>query len=78
MAMDFPNSPVVGQVFSSGSRQWVWTGTTWDSPAAGTPGIVSSTGGTFTGDITAPNYAGKGNAIITLVPALTFRQLLVF
>jgi hypothetical protein len=64
MAMDFPNSPVVGQVFSSGSRQWVWTGTTWDSPAAGTPGIVSSTGGTFTGDITAPNYAGRGNAII--------------
>ena len=64
MAMDFPNSPTVGQVFSSGSRQWVWTGTTWDSPAAGTPGIVSSTGGTFTGDITAPNYAGRGNAII--------------
>jgi len=64
MAMDFPDSPVVGQTFSSGSRIWVWTGTTWDSPAAGTPGIVSSTGGTFTGDITAPNYAGKGNAII--------------
>jgi hypothetical protein len=64
MAMDFPNSPVVGQTFSSGSRIWVWTGTTWDSPAAGTPGIVSSTGGTFTGDITAPNYAGLGNAII--------------
>jgi hypothetical protein len=64
MALDFPNSPVVGQVFSSGSRQWVWTGNTWDSPAAGTPGIVSSTGGTFTGDITAPNYAGRGNAII--------------
>jgi hypothetical protein len=64
MAMDFPNSPTVGQTFSQGSRTWVWTGTTWDSPTADTNGVVGSAGGTFTGDITAPNYAGRGNAII--------------
>ena len=34
MAMVFPTSPTVGQVFSSGGRSWVWTGSTWDSPTA--------------------------------------------
>jgi hypothetical protein len=34
MAMVFPTSPVVGQVFSSGGRSWVWNGSTWDSPTA--------------------------------------------
>jgi DNA/RNA endonuclease YhcR with UshA esterase domain len=42
MAMDFPNSPTVGQIFSSGSRQWVWTGTTWDSPTADNPSIAAA------------------------------------
>jgi hypothetical protein len=44
MAMDFPDSPVVGQTFSSGSRIWVWTGTTWDSPASDNPPIVVTDG----------------------------------
>ena len=34
MPMVFPTSPTVGQVFSSGGRSWVWTGSTWDSPSA--------------------------------------------
>lgn len=33
MPMIFPSSPAVGQVFSSGGRSWVWTGSTWDSPS---------------------------------------------
>jgi hypothetical protein len=33
MAMVFPTSPTVGQVFSSGGRSWVWSGATWDSPS---------------------------------------------
>jgi hypothetical protein len=33
MPMVFPTSPTVGQVFSSGGRSWVWTGSTWDSPS---------------------------------------------
>jgi hypothetical protein len=64
MAMDFPNSPVVGQTFSSGSRTWVWTGTTWDSPTPGGTGIVGSAGGTFTGPIYGPNLPQSDNAII--------------
>jgi hypothetical protein len=34
MAMIFPTSPTVGQVFTDGGRSWVWTGSTWDSPTA--------------------------------------------
>jgi hypothetical protein len=34
MAMVFPTSPTVGQVFTSGSRSWVWNGSAWDSPSA--------------------------------------------
>jgi len=32
MAMVFPTSPTVGQVFTSGGRSWVWNGSTWDAP----------------------------------------------
>jgi len=34
MAILFPTSPTVGQVFTSGGRSWVWSGATWDSPTA--------------------------------------------
>ena len=64
MAMVFPTSPIVGQVFSSGGRSWVWNGSTWDSPRTDNlqniPSIVG--GNTFTGNqvfnsgvVTTPN-----------------------
>jgi hypothetical protein len=54
--MVFPTSPIVGQVFTSGGRSWVWSGATWDSPARDNPTIVSglqqvlyyTSSGTFT------------------------------
>jgi hypothetical protein len=56
MPMVFPTSPIVGQVFTSGGRSWVWNGSTWDSPARDNPTIVSglqqvlyyTSSGTFT------------------------------
>jgi hypothetical protein len=42
--MVFPTSPVVGQVFSSGGRSWVWNGTTWDSPRTDNPPLAIPTG----------------------------------
>jgi hypothetical protein len=29
MAIDFPNSPSVNQIFTVGSQTWIWTGTVW-------------------------------------------------
>jgi len=56
MAMVFPTSPIVGQVFTSGSRSWVWNGSAWDSPSSISPTIISglqqvlyyTSSGTFT------------------------------
>lgn len=34
MAIDFPNSPTVGQVFTSGDKSWIWDGTVWKAYGA--------------------------------------------
>jgi hypothetical protein len=34
MALDFPNSPTVGDEFTGGGFTWTWTGTTWSKIAA--------------------------------------------
>ena len=43
MPMVFPTSPTVGQVFTSGGRSWVWTGSTWDSPSSATAALSGLT-----------------------------------
>ncbi len=30
-AIDFPNSPTVGQTFSAAGSTWIWNGVTWKS-----------------------------------------------
>jgi hypothetical protein len=32
MALNFPSSPVLGQVFTSGTRSWRFDGTGWRAP----------------------------------------------
>jgi len=34
MAIDFPNSPTNGQIFTSGDKSWIWDGTTWKAYGA--------------------------------------------
>lgn len=41
MPIDFPNSPIVGDTFSSGDKTWEWDGTTWNL-VLGTPQIGTS------------------------------------
>jgi Chaperone of endosialidase len=51
MALDFPNSPVNGQVYTSAGQSWVWDGTKWNmSSTAGGPYIPLG-GGTMTGPL---------------------------
>jgi hypothetical protein len=35
VALNFPNSPTVGQIFSVADRQWTWDGTSWNLTLSG-------------------------------------------
>ena len=46
MALSFPASPTVNQTYTSGSKTWIWNGTTWKSnvtSAATTLGTTAPT-----------------------------------
>ena len=63
MALDFPNSPSVGDEFTGGGFTWVWTGTTWSKLAA-------STGGGGTGFFLYTGTSGFTNfALVSPQPA---------
>ena len=48
MALDFPNSPTVGQTYTYGDRTWTWNGTTWSlsGTGSGSPSGDGATGPT--------------------------------
>lgn len=50
-AMDFPNSPTVGQTYTVGTSVWVWTGTTWDGVLPGTKVQDTAPVGATQGDL---------------------------
>lgn len=57
-ALDFPNSPTLNQVFSSGNRTWTWDGTAWvSSGTVGDIGPVGPTGPTGSTGPTGPTGA---------------------
>jgi hypothetical protein len=37
-AIDFPNSPTVGQLFTVGETTWEWTGVLWEGFSVAVPG----------------------------------------
>ena len=52
MAIDFPDSPSVNDVFTVGSRTWQWDGVAWSlSPSTGISS-VTATDVTASGDLT--------------------------
>jgi len=57
MALNFPNSPTLGQVYTSGLFSWAWDGTVW---ASNTSTVSGATG--FTG-ATGPMYPRTTTAI---------------
>jgi hypothetical protein len=52
-ALDFPNSPTVGQVFNSGGAIWTWDGVKWAGTAT-SPAFVLKAGDTMTGPLALP------------------------
>lgn len=68
-AVDFPNTPSLNQVFTSGSRTWIWTGTTWDVVATTTAGLEGMT--LISSTVTA---AGATSATISGIPQ-TYKEL---
>jgi len=49
MAVNFPSSPVPGQVYTSGGASWTWDGTKWVSTPLTESSYLSTAGGTMTG-----------------------------
>ena len=70
MPLDFPNSPSLNQIYTSGSNSWQWDGTVWNaisSSQIGIDGIDGITGATgpagvtgATGSIGPTGPAGGG------------------
>jgi hypothetical protein len=64
MALDFPDAPTVGAIFTSGGLSWTWDGTKWTATGAGSPGLyVPLAGGTMSGPLTAPSVTSSGGSI---------------
>ena len=61
-AIDFPNSPTVGQLFTVGDITWEWTGTVWQgqgTPVQGPQGPAGDDGAPGPTGPTGP--AGEAN-----------------
>jgi hypothetical protein len=43
-AIDFPNSPTTGQLFTVGDITWEWTGDTWQGQGTSVPGPAGADG----------------------------------
>lgn len=50
MAIDFPDSPSVNQVFTHGGNSWVWSGDAWKKVSSSVPSAMPSL--TVSGDLT--------------------------
>lgn len=48
MALNFPSTPTVGQVYTSGSQSWTWNGTVWAAPSSSNV-VTLSTAQTISG-----------------------------
>jgi hypothetical protein len=74
MAIDFPNTPTVGDTFTVGDTTWEWTGTVWDGvdvanensvPAGGTEGQVLAKNSSTNYDTEWITVSVEGNLPLT-------------
>ena len=63
MPLNFPDSPTLNEIYTSGSNSWRWDGTVWNALSsssvgpAGSQGITGPTGDTGLQGITGPQGA---------------------
>jgi hypothetical protein len=64
MPLNFPDSPSVNEIYTSGSNSWQWDGTVWNAISSSQVGINGATGATG-----ATGPAGATGAIGPTGPA---------
>lgn len=63
MALNFPSSPSLNEVYTSGDSSWTWNGTTWNSNApVGTSGFSGYSGSGISGFSGFSGYSGASAA----------------
>ena len=80
MPLNFPDSPSLNQIYTSGSNTWEWDGTVWNAISSsivgidGTNGITGATGPMGptgpTGPIGPTGPAGGGGGDLSFVIAM--------
>lgn len=65
-AIDFPNSPTLGQTFTAGNRTWTWDGTAWNM--ATMTDVLTTKGDLLTRSATTITrlQAGTGGQVLTV------------
>lgn len=67
--IDFPNAPVLDQVFTSGDKTWIWTGTAWRAYRSEPDVTLSGTQTLTNKTLTSPTITGtvEGNAAYSVI-----------
>jgi len=68
MPLNFPDSPSLNQIYTSGSNSWQWDGTVWNAISSSQIGIDGAVGAT--GATGATGAAGSGGATNAFVIAM--------
>jgi hypothetical protein len=72
MAIDFPTSPTLNQVYTFNSISWIWNGSYWDNYSPSQTVVNQIIAGT---NITLSPSGGTGNVIVSsTISALTQTQ----
>lgn len=73
MAIDFPNTPSVNQLFSVGDRTWQWNGTAWVAANTYQPLSISTNHGWTSGEYYGIQNNGVGSSLPVQSVTLYYR-----